>query len=388
MDDSGSHPSLKVLFLSEGLLGTIMGHATYDASLLPVLERLPDVEARFAGLPEQSRPVRALWRSAPYLGKRDLDMQPVRWHAVHAELARRVLRDQLESFDPDVVHARSHVIVFGMLRQMRRVPVVPVVDATVWDWRAMAIWRPVRPQTRPLLWPSEAAERAVLRRAPLVLAMNEWTEAAIRRAVPEANVVKNHPGIDLERFRPAEREERSRLRVLFVGGRFESKGGLDLLDALGERLGDDVELDVVSGDPVPEREGVRAHRLSQDDPRLLALYQQADVFCLPTHADSNPWVLLEAMGCGTPAITTDIAGIPEIMGHGAGGPLIQPGDREGLRRELYRLLDDADHRHEVGERALAHVRERFDARRNVPAMLDLLSGVAAQGARPSGSRAR
>src|SRR5256885_4238392 len=142
MDDSGSHPSLKVLFLSEGLLGTIMGHATYDASLLPVLERLPDVEARFAGLPEQSRPVRALWRSAPYLGKRDLDMQPVRWHAVHAQLARRVLRDQLESFEPDVVHARSHVIVFGMLRQMRRAAGGRAVEAPGSGWGHVPLRRP------------------------------------------------------------------------------------------------------------------------------------------------------------------------------------------------------------------------------------------------------
>lgn len=367
---------LKVLFLSEGQLGTMMGHVAYDGALRPVLERTPEVEGRFAGLPEQSRLSKALWRQLPGLAERDLDLHTVRWHAVHGAVARRALRDQIEAFNPDVVHIRSHVIAFGALDYMRRIPFAPVVDATVWQWREQGIWRKVRPWSRAMVWPSERRERAVFRRAGIVLAQNRWAEEGVREAAPDANVVHHHPGIDLEYYRPAERRERSKLRVLFVGGRFHAKGGYDLIEALGDRLGRDVELDAVTGEQVPEREGLSVHRLSNNDPRLVELYQQADLLCLPTYGDSNPWVLPEAMACGTPAIATDIGGISEQLGDGSAGVVIPVGDREALRSAVRDLLDDEGRRRELGERGLAYVRERYDARKQIPLLFDLLREVA------------
>jgi glycosyltransferase involved in cell wall biosynthesis len=371
---------LRILFLSEGVLGTsMMGHATYDGSVVPVLERTPDVEARFVGMPELTRTQRRLLRPLPLLGSRDLDLNTYRYHLVYGRMAREVLRAQLEEWRPDVVHVRSHSIAVGLRREMSEVPVVPVVDATVWDWRALGIWRPVRRHSHAMVKPSERLERRSLEQAPLVLAMTGWAERAVKSLAPRARVVEHHPGIDLERFRPAERAPRDALRVLFVGARFESKGGYDLLDALGERLGRDVEIDLVTGDDLPERPGVRVHRRSAADPQLVELYQQADVFCLPTYGDSNPWVLLEAMACGTPVISTDMAGIPELLGGGNAGVLIQPGDRDALRRSLSELLGDEERRRELGQRGLEHVRERYDAARQVPLLFGLLREVSASG---------
>jgi glycosyltransferase involved in cell wall biosynthesis len=358
------------------VVGTMMGHATYDSSLVPVLREMPDVEAHFVGLPEQGRLQRALWRTLPWLGERDLDFQQSRWHAVHARLARKVLLEELDSFRPDVVHVRSHSMALAMRSLMSRVPIVPVVDTTVWDWRSMAIWRPVRGHSRRVLWWSEHAERDLFRCAPLVLAMNSWAKAAIERDAPSANVVYHHPGVDLDRFQPGQRDGSDMRRVLFVGGRFAEKGGLDLIAALDGRLGRDTQLDVVTAEPVPERDGIMVHQLSNDDPRLVELYQRADVFCLPTHGDTNPWVLLEAMACGTPAIASDMAGIPELLAGGEAGVLIKPGDRHGLRSELDALLDHEPRRRELGTRARAYVEERFDARKRVPELIDLLRGVA------------
>ena len=94
----------------------------------------------------------------------------------------------------------------------------------------------------------------------------------MRRAAPRARVLTLCPGVDTARLHPAARAPRERSRVLFVGGRFAEKGGYDLLDALAEDLGHAVELDVVTGDPLPERPGVRVHRLEREDRRLLELY--------------------------------------------------------------------------------------------------------------------
>ncbi len=49
--------------------------------------------------------------------------------------------------------------------------------------------------------------------------------------------------------------------------------------------------------------------VGQDD--LPAQYAWADVFCLPSHAEGLPAVLMEAMATELPVVTTRIAGIPE-----------------------------------------------------------------------------
>jgi glycosyltransferase involved in cell wall biosynthesis len=358
-----------------------MGHATYSASLRPVIDQTPEVELKVIGLPEQSRMQRVLWRGLPLLAGYDLDMQAARWHAVHSTLARASVLEQVASFEPDVIQVKSHSITFGLLELMDRIPVVPVVDAPVWAWRAMESGRPVRPWSKAMLWPSQRAERAVFSAAPLVLALTEWAAAAIKEVAPDARVAINHPGIDLERFRPVQRPPSDKVRVLFVGGRFETKGGLDLLAALHNRLGHDVELDVVTAEPFPETDGVRLHRLSQDDPRLVALYQQADIFCLPTWADTNPWVVLEALACGVPVVASNIAAIPELTAHGRVGVLVPPRDQEALARALTGLIDDPARRAQLAAAARAHMEELYDARQQVPKLLELLGDVASSRAR-------
>jgi starch synthase len=280
-----------------------------------------------------------------------------------------------------VIQVKSHSITFGLLKLMERIPVVPVVDAPVWAWRAMESGRPVRPWSKAMLWPSQRAERAVFDAAPLVLALTKWAAAAIREVTPDARVAVNHPGIDLERFRPARREPSDKVRVLFVGGRFETKGGLDLLAALGDRLGRDVEMDVVTAEPFAESDGVRLHRLTQDDPRLVALYQQADIFCLPTWADTNPWVVLEAMACGVPVVVSDMAAIPELTGHGRAGVLVPARDQYALASALTGLIDDPARRSELGAAARGHIEKHYDARKQVPKLLKLLEGVVSSRAR-------
>lgn len=49
------------------------------------------------------------------------------------------------------------------------------------------------------------------------------------------------------------------------------------------------------------------------------------VFVLPSYEEGLPIVLLEAMSCGLPVISTKIAGIPEVVEHGKNGFLFMPG---------------------------------------------------------------
>jgi len=362
---------MRVLFLNEGNLGGhILGQGQLDEALRVGLREVPDVEARFAGLGPRSHWQHALaTRGISPLAGAGLDFRALRWHLVQSLRARGQLRRELAQWPADVVHIHSHSIALTMPGTMRRTPVVLSLDATVRDWSAMPGWRVSPRQAAITMAPSVALERRALRAAALVLAWTAWARRGVEREAPGANVFDHHPGLDLERYRPAPRHERSLPRVLFVGGRFLAKGGEDLLEALSEELGRELELDIVTPAEIPERSGVRVHRLEPSDPRLLELQQQADVLCLPTHGDTNPWVLLEAMACGAPVLSTRVGAIPELLDDGRAGVLIEHGDRRALRDAVLSLLADPQRRTQLAGHARERCERHYDARRQVPQML-------------------
>lgn len=259
---------------------------------------------------------------------------------------------------------------------MERVATVLSVDAPVWEVHAMGIWRPVRPWSRQAVGPSIELERRAFSRAAAVLAWSTWAREGVERISPRARVIDHHPGIDLHRYRPAAVHDPTCRRVLFVGGRFQQKGGGDLIAALAPALDrGDVRLDVVTKSEVPPRAGVTMHRLSGGDPELVALYQRCDVFCAPSHADACPWTVLEAMACGAAVVASDVGGTPELVDHGRAGMTVPAGDITALRTELEALLDDAPRRRLLGEAARRRVEERYDADRNAMTLVQLLRDV-------------
>ena len=68
-------------------------------------------------------------------------------------------------------------------------------------------------------------------------------------------------------------------------------------------------------------------------------YQAATVLALPTIYDPCSNVVLEALACGTPAVSTAANGAAEFITHGANGAVIpQPGDIAGLTEALATFL--------------------------------------------------
>lgn len=377
---------VRALFFNEGNLDThVLGHGQLDAALRAGLTRTSDVEGRFAGLPKLTgRPLALSSKPIRLLRKADFDLLVLRWHLVQSIRARRALKEELERRPADVVHLYTPAVALTMADVMRATPVVLSTGATIHDWWSMPAWRRTTPGVELTIAPSRALERRAMRRAALVLARTAWARRAAEREAPGVRVVEHHPGIDLDHYRPAERRPRERPRILFVGSRFVEKGGEDLLAALDDVLGIEVDLDVVTPRDVPERPGLRVHRLGREDPRLLDLQQQADIACLPTYGDTNPWTITEALACGTPMVSTRIGGIPDLLGHGEAGVLVPHGDPAALRGALLALARDPERRRRIGEAQRRHAERRYDAQRQFP----LLAGLLREAVALHGERAR
>jgi glycosyltransferase involved in cell wall biosynthesis len=91
---------------------------------------------------------------------------------------------------------------------------------------------------------------------------------------------------------------------------------------------------------------------------LRALYSLSSLFVYPTKGDTLPLVVLEAMACGLPVVSTSIGGLPFMVGP-AEGVLVGPGDAAAVARAVDSLLKDPIRRGEMGRSAHAKVLSRF-----------------------------
>jgi glycosyltransferase involved in cell wall biosynthesis len=88
-----------------------------------------------------------------------------------------------------------------------------------------------------------------------------------------------------------------------------------------------------------------------DDGDLPALYNLAEIFCLPSLYEGFGIPPLEAMACGTPVITADNSSLPEVVGDA--GILVDAHDQDALVAALEGLLGDAAQRAELANRGLS-----------------------------------
>ena len=103
--------------------------------------------------------------------------------------------------------------------------------------------------------------------------------------------------------------------------------------------------------------------------RLRELYRGARAFVYPSRYEGFGIPPLEAMACGTPVIATRTGAIPEFAGDAA--LLVDPGDRDGLRKALVRLLRDRALRADLRQRGPERAR-LYDWNRSAQIMTELL----------------
>jgi teichuronic acid biosynthesis glycosyltransferase TuaC len=178
-----------------------------------------------------------------------------------------------------------------------------------------------------------------LKEADYVLtASTELRERAIDLgARPEAcKAILN--GCDTTIFYPRDREQmRSQLGIardaevaVFVGSILESKGMRELLDAVrilaASRPNFAVYAIGIGPFTTELREKIqvaglqdRFHLLGRKSASEVAEWMSAaDLFCLPSHSEGCPNVIIEALACGCPVVATDVGGIPELITAGSG----------------------------------------------------------------------
>ena len=192
-----------------------------------------------------------------------------------------------------------------------------------------------------------------------------------------------------------------RRRVITVANLRPEKDHLTLIAAADLLAPDFPELEIQIVGDGPRRAElealVRARRLEhrvhflghrEDVAPLLAT---ADVFVLPSRSEAFPNSAIEAMAAGLPVVASRVGGLLDLIDDGQTGLLAQPGNPDSFAAALRQLLDNPGRAREMGERARAHVRQRYSFDRMVQSFEGLyLTGLAgcpvsgAERAKPAG----
>jgi L-malate glycosyltransferase len=114
-------------------------------------------------------------------------------------------------------------------------------------------------------------------------------------------------------------------------------------------------------------------------------YRAANLYLSASHSDGSSLSLMEAMGCGTPVLVSDIPGNREWIQPGEQGWWFSVGSVPALVEGILRAVDQRRSLPEMGRRARALVEQRADWQRNYP-KLDQLFDKALNHARRNGKK--
>lgn len=216
-----------------------------------------------------------------------------------------------------------------------------------------------------------------------VVTVSDYNLEYLRDAYgPAAERVRRvYNGLDLERFPYHSPRERPPL-IVAVGRLVEKKGFADLISAcdvlrkrgvefgcriigLGEQ---EAELrGLISGlglDGRVELLGPRPQSEMIEHVREAALFAAPCVVGADGNRDGLPTVLLEAMALGTPCVSTDVTGIPEILLDGETGLMVPQRDPGALASAVERMILNPELRTRLAERARRLIETDFDIHEN------------------------
>lgn len=202
-------------------------------------------------------------------------------------------------------------------------------------------------------------KNSVYRRSNLTfVAPSRWLTEQAKESMLSQFLIHHIPhGIDTKAYQPLDPEAcRTALgipkgkNVLLFGSqnlKNPRKGGdllVEAISSLPESLkAETVLLSFGEGDEsITKAFGMQILSLGYvSSDRLKSLvYSAADLLIFPTRADNLPLVVQESLACGTPIVSFNLGGVPDLVRPGLTGYLAQPGDARDLCNGIVQLLED------------------------------------------------
>jgi len=244
-------------------------------------------------------------------------------------------------------------------------------------------------------------KRHIMDKVDMFLPFTETAKKTLQiEGVPEKKIEVIYPGVDLGRFKPGKKLEdlleknnipKNSFVILYVGKLVSWKGVHNLVYAakiLKDKGVKDFVIAVAGkGAQKENMERLMKETSTENHFRFLNfvsydevpdVYRMADIFVLPSYPTMT-WqeqfgmVLIEAMACGKPVISTNSGSIPEVIGDA--GVLISPGNFFQLAEAIGNFMNNRDFALEMRNRARRRVETYFDAQKNAMRFYEVVKAL-------------
>lgn len=182
-----------------------------------------------------------------------------------------------------------------------------------------------------------------------IVTPSQWLADLVRQSFLREYPVKViNNGIDLSVFKPTASNFKTKHNIpkttkilLGVSFGWGERKGLDVFIELSKRLNDDYRIVLVGTDCNTDKfissNVISIHR-TQNQTELAEIYTAADLFINPTREENYPTVNMEALACGTPVITFNTGGSPEIIDDTC-GLVVDCDDIDGLESHIRQICE-------------------------------------------------
>lgn len=232
------------------------------------------------------------------------------------------------------------------------------------------------------LFRNRAALHDKIRRAKFIVCISEFhREFFLENGARPEQLIVVYCGIDTSHFSPRRRTRApdEPFHILSSGRLVEKKGFPVLIEACRILKERNFAFRCTIGGSGPDEAMLRAlitekglddvialtgEAIKQED--IPAFMEAGDVYTLPcvwasdNDVDGLPQMLMEAIACGLPAVSTRLVGIPDLIRNGDTGLLVEPNDAAALADALQRLEADDALAQRLAEAGRTHLLESFD----------------------------
>jgi len=281
------------------------------------------------------------------------------------------IKKEITEISPDIIHVQGQALWYLIMspsfyKLKTKYPIISTIHGIS---KIEQKYRGIHPL---IIKINSYIEGITLRKIPNIIVCSSWMKDMVRNISNKPDNIYIIPnGIDLEEIQ----KSGSKLininspSIFFVGVLEKVKGMDTLLKAIPfiKKSIPDIYVYIAGSGPLENKLKSLAKKLDiEENIKFLgfvsedekyAYYKSVDVCVFPSRYEPFGIVLLEAMACGKPVITSNVGGIPFVVEDGKTGLLFESENVEDLAEKIVILLKDEKLRRKMGDAGLERVKE-------------------------------
>jgi len=214
-------------------------------------------------------------------------------------------------------------------------------------------------------------EGLIFKRSNKILVLSKYTKDMILKKykIDKSKIIIAPNPIDTDIFLPS-RNVHEGIRILFVGRINDPRKNVSMLMHAFNKLvyeRRDVELWLVGEEPSENLRNLVSQlgisdkvKYFKDVPHdeIVNFYQSCDIFALPSYQEGLGIVVLEAMSCGLPVVSTRCGGPEWLLQDGENALMVENNNIDAFASKLLMIIDDMGLRLKVGLKARETIVEK------------------------------